>query len=84
LTTTADLLSGGVNELLCVVAMGPGRSGTLPLQPPGVYSYLVTGSTISVLYSSDHRHCTVWYFCQGIYSPEEELSVKKELMSYMT
>ena len=66
-TTTADLLSGGVNELwLCVVAMGLGCSGTLPLQPPSVYSYLVTGWTFSVLYSSDHRHCTVWYFCQGI------------------
>ena len=54
-----------------IVAMGLSHCRTIALNPPIVCSYLATGRRISVLYCSDHRHCTVCgTSVRG--SPEEE------------
>jgi len=63
-----------------IVAMGFSHCGTIALNPPSVCSYLVTGWRISVLYSSDHRHCTV---CgTSVRGSPEGKPRMKQLMSY--
>ena len=64
-----------------IVAMGLSHCGTIALNPPIVCSYLATGRRISVLYCSDHRHCTVPLYDWSGSSPEEEPGMK-QLMSY--